>query len=225
MINRKNQILIVLAIYLLVITQGCVGALRSTPLETESNKGIEMVEDKDLGKVYLAPGFNFRGYDLLLVSDCSLREETPKKDIDPEEIRIYLKNQLIKKMGETRIFPKVTGDSSIVSSGQGQPLKVLTMGCEITELDPGNRALRYLVGFGAGATKVQVETEIRDHQTRELYLKSADRRIAAFGAFGGDSKGFILSSFDQIAEALRSFVTRISSGGKIEKVETSTTSN
>jgi hypothetical protein len=35
----------------------------------------------------------------------------------------------------------------------------------ITKLDPGSRALRYMVGFGAGAAKAQAETRLIDVQT------------------------------------------------------------
>ncbi len=189
--------------------------MKSTPVDTGLNKGIEMMEDKDLGKVYLMPGFDFKSYNAMFISDCSLNGETQNKDIDPGEMGLYLKNQIIKRLAETGVFTKVTGTKSDLSGWRDQSSKILILECTVTKMDAGSRAMRYLVGFGAGATKVQVENEIRDFQGRELYFKSADRRVAAFGAFGGDSKEFILSSLDQTAEALGSFIKRITSGGKI----------
>ena len=212
----KNFIMFFILSLFLASTFGC-GAMKVTPIERRMINGIEMAEDKDLGKVYLAPGFNFKPYDILFVSNPSTSEVSPKKDIDPNEMKIILKNQLIGKLDSINVFNTVTDDESVLSSKEIPATKVLVMESAITELDPGNRALRYLVGFGAGATKVQVETEIKDSKTKQLYFMAYDRRSAAFGAFGGDSKGFILDSLTKIAEAHASFIERIASGGKIEK--------
>lgn len=195
---------------------GC-GAMKVTPVETGMKKGIEMVEDKDLGKVYLAPGFHFKPYDTLFISTPSTSLMSPKEDIDPNEMKMFLKNQLLTKLDALDVFITVTDDKSALSSEVISAQKVLSMKSTITELDPGSRALRYLVGFGAGSTKVQVETEIRDSKTEQLYFMASDRRSAAFGAFGGDSKGYILESLSKIAEAHALFIKRIASGGKIEK--------
>lgn len=195
---------------------GC-GAMKVTPIETGVQKGIELVEDKDLGKVYLASGFNFAPYDTLLISEPSTSLVSPKENIDPNEMKIVLKNQLLAKLEALDVFTTVMDDKTVLSSEAISAPKVLVMKSKITELDPGNRALRYLVGFGAGSTKVQVETEIRDSKTKQLYFMSSDRRLAAFGVFGGDSKGYILDSLSKIAEAHALFIKRIASGGKIEK--------
>ena len=176
-----------------------------------------MLEDKDLGKVYLASGFNFEPYDTLFISNPSTSLVSPKEDIDPNEMKIVLKNQLLAKLDALDVFTTVTDDKSVLSSEVISAQQVLVMKSTITELDPGSRALRYLVGFGAGSTKVQVETEIRDSKTKQLYFRSSDRRSAAFGVFGGDSKDYILDSLSKIAEAHALFIKRIASGGKIEK--------
>ena len=212
----KKFIAIFILTLCLLSNFGC-GAMKVTPVETGMKKGIEMVEDKDLGKVYLAPGFDFKPYDTLFISTPSTLLISPKEDIDPNEMKMSLKNQLLTKLDALDVFTTVTDDKSALSSEVISAQKVLSMKSTITELDPGSRALRYLVGFGAGSTKVQVETEIRDSKTEQLYFMASDRRSAAFGSFGGDSKGYILESLSKIAEAHALFIKRIASGGKIEK--------
>jgi hypothetical protein len=212
----KKFIAIFILTLCLLSNFGC-GAMKVTPVETGMKKGIEMVEDKDLGKVYLASGFNFEPYDTLFISNPSTSLLSPKEDIDPNEMKIVLKNQLLAKLEALDVFTTVTDDKSVLSSEVISAQQVLVMNSTITELDPGSRALRYLVGFGAGSTKVQVETEIRDPKTKQLYFMASDRRSAAFGVFGGDSKGYILDSLSKIAEAHALFIKRIASGGKIEK--------
>jgi hypothetical protein len=200
----------------LIFTLGCIGAMKREPVESGFNKGFEMTDDKDLGKVYLAPGFNFKGYDVLLVLDPSTEMVLQKKNIDPEEMKIYFKNQLIKMLRETGVYKTVTDDSSVLSSMQDTGCGALVMKTVFTELDPGNRALRYLIP-GAGATKVQVESEIKDSKTEKIYFKASNRMSAIMGTFGGDSKAFILDSLYKIAEAHAAFIKRISSGDETKE--------
>lgn len=203
----------VLATSLLIY--GC-GAIRVTPVETETNPAIEMVDDEDLGKVYLLPGFDFSKIDLLVVMDPSTRAVFEKKEIDPDAMAIHLKHGLVTRLSEARVFVKVTEDRSVLSSLKAFPGKVLVLETSFTELDPGSRALRWLAGlYGAGRTKVQIESEIRDPETKRLYFKASSRRIGMMGVFGGDSKDFILESLEGIAASHGAFVKRIAAGGKV----------
>lgn len=204
----------------LILTFGCGAMGKATPVETGLSNGYEMVEDKNIGKVYLAPGFDFNGYDVLLVLDPSTASILPQEGIDPEEMKIYLKTQLIKELGNTMVFPKVTDDKSILSEKSSSTLKILVLESTFTEIDPGNRALRYFFNFGVssvGSANVQVETELRDYVTKTVYFKGSDRRSRSGGVLGGDSKGLILNSLSKISKVHAVFVKRISSGGKIER--------
>lgn len=199
---------------LLLLNYGC-GALKVSPVETGGAQDVVMVEDKDLGQVYLAQGFNFKGFDIILVLDTSTSAVLEKKEIDPDELAIYLKHSLVKKLNEVGVFTKVTDDKSVLSPQKGVSAKVLVLESSFTEMDPGSRALRWVAGlYGAGRVKVQLESEIRDPQTKQLYFKSSNRRIGMMGAFGGNSKDFILESLDEISASHSAFIKRISSGGK-----------
>lgn len=58
--------------------------------------------------------------------------------------------------------------------------------CHI-EAEYGNRALRYFVGFGAGAGHVTVTIEMKDPDGKVLYSGSSKADLA-IGVFGGDMK-------------------------------------
>ncbi|HRH40085.1 MAG TPA: DUF4410 domain-containing protein [Pyrinomonadaceae bacterium] len=59
----------------------------------------------------------------------------------------------------------------------------------ITKYEPGNRAARYLIGFGAGKTKVAALITITDKATGKVVLeKTVDGKVI-IGLFGGDSNG------------------------------------
>ena len=80
--------------------------------------------------------------------------------------------------------------------------KTLMLEGEITRLAPGSRALRYFVGFGAGRSKTQAETRFVDAQSGQPVLVIADRRVAAYGIFGGDSREHLRESFDDTWRAI-----------------------
>ncbi|MBL7075802.1 DUF4410 domain-containing protein [candidate division KSB1 bacterium] len=208
---------IVLALLLLSLI-GC-GAHRMTPVENISHKDFQMIEDKDAGMVYLSPGFDFKGYETLIISGLPISPNIPKTDIDLEELNIYFIKQLIKNMNNTGLFTKVTDDTAAISDPNKQTGKTLVLESSLSELEPGNRALRYFVGFGAGAAKAQVEIDIRAPETKKILYKSSDRRVGFMGGFGGDSKDFLINFLNLIAEGQASFMKRISTGGKIEKAQ------
>ena len=68
--------------------------------------------------------------------------------------------------------------------------------------------MRFLVGFGAGRTKLQVESRFVDGDTGRPVLALADRRVASKGLFGGDAQSFLLDSVDEISRAVAAAVKR-----------------
>jgi hypothetical protein len=208
----------IVLLFLLLSIIGC-GAHRMTPVENISHKDFQMIEDKDAGMVYLSPGFDFRGYETIIVTGLPISSNIARGDIDPDEMRIYFIKQLINNISGTGLFDKVTDGNTATSDHNKQAGKTLILEASLSELEPGSRALRYFVGFGAGAAKTQVEIDIREPETKKMLYKSSDRRVGFMGGFGGDSKDFLIESLTKIAEGQTSFMKRISAGEKIEKVQ------
>ena len=57
--------------------------------------------------------------------------------------------------------------------------KTLAFNMKIDEFDPGNRALRAWVGFGAGRAAVQISGDVVDAATGEVLLSFSQRRLSA----------------------------------------------
>lgn len=57
--------------------------------------------------------------------------------------------------------------------------KTLAFKMKIDEFDPGNRALRAWVGFGAGRAAVQISGDVVDAATGEVLLSFRQRRLSA----------------------------------------------
>ena len=66
---------------------------------------------------------------------------------------------------------------------------VLKISGEIIQYDKGNRAARYLIGFGAGKTKVKAKLKFTDSASGKLLLEKDIDGSVWIGLFGGDSEG------------------------------------
>lgn len=75
-----------------------------------------------------------------------------------------------------------------------------TVACHI-DVEYGNRALRYLVGFGAGAGHMKVSIELKDKSGKVLYASNSKADLA-MGMFGGDMKQV---ANDAITAAVKQF--------------------
>lgn len=93
-----------------------------------------------------------------------------------------------------------------VQAGKGGGLIVRA---RITKSDPGSRAARYFVGFGAGAAKIGVAGEIVDGRTNKVLVRFVQERHSFAGGFGGGYRDLLDRTLRQIggdvAGLLRAF--------------------
>lgn len=188
---------------------GC-GTFQTTPTPMQS--GLELrpsVEDRDAGLVGMAPDLVLSQYDLLVVEPFGINHLEPTGEISPQDMQGYLHVKLLQRLQEAGVFKRILeGPASKVGEAGGSGKTLILRGV-IAELDPGSRALRYFVGFGAGATKAQIESQFVELDTGRVVLTTADRRAAAFGVFGGDSRQYLTESLDEMAKGLTEFLKRV----------------
>jgi hypothetical protein len=193
---------------------GCVGAMKTTPDHPTGAAGlVPTQEDKDGGLVGIASGFNPRDYSVVIVKVFRVEESQVKDDEDRQlaaELPPFLQAEIVRRLRESGLFARVVNASE--SDYRPGPERALILDGHIARLAPGSRALRYIVGFGAGRTKAQAETHFTDFQSGKVVLVTADRRAAAYGVFGGDSRDHLRESFDDMARDLARFLVRLSKG-------------
>jgi len=115
-----------------------------------------------------------------------------------------------RRLRDTGLFRRVVNLSETDFPGDaGQALRLRGT---ITRLGRGSQAVRYLVGFGAGSTRAQAETQFVDARSGRVVLVTADRRLGSMGLFGGDSEDFLKESFDDMARDLAKFLVRLAKG-------------
>ena len=198
-----------------VLMVGC-GAHRMAPVDARAVGALKPdLEDADAGRVGIVPGFSVKTYHVIVVDTVLVGPGEVKDEDDTRlagEMSAYLRAQLVVKLRADSTFSEVIDGSVIAEPPVGDG--VLLLQGEISRLTEGSRALRYWVGFGAGATKAQIETRFLDSQSREVRMITADRRAAGVGIFGGDSRQFLYESMDQMADGLVTFLRRLGAGGR-----------
>jgi hypothetical protein len=196
------------------ILSGCIGAIQTTAVEPRGAGELKPTqEDKDAGLVGISRGFNLKDYRIALVKLFKVTEPELNDEEDKKlaaEMPAYLQAELVRRLRESGLFARVI-NASETDYTQGSE-KALVLDGEITRLAPGSRALRYLVGFGAGRSKAQSEIRFLDAQTGRVLMVTADRSVAAYGIFGGDSRDHLRESFDDMARNVGKFLVRLSKG-------------
>jgi hypothetical protein len=77
---------------------------------------------------------------------------------------------------------------------------VLLFRGQVTEMNPGSRAERYWVGFGAGKSRVEISGEIVDAETGTPLFRFTHARASSIGAFGGDYTKFLSDDTRKVGE-------------------------
>lgn len=80
--------------------------------------------------------------------------------------------------------------------------KELKMQAELFEFNPGSRAARYWVGFGAGKGKIGYHVKLYDGESNNQIAEFDAYGTISMGAFGGD----IGVAYDQCANAIIEYI-------------------
>jgi hypothetical protein len=84
-----------------------------------------------------------------------------------------------------------------------------------TKIDPGSRAKRYFVGFGAGKSTIEVKGTVKTGGGRML-ATFTQRRLGVMGNAGGDSLGKLKADCENIGEDLAKFFSAWGKGQSLK---------
>lgn len=205
----------VIVALLAILFGGCWGAMQVSPDNVQSAGGLTPnVEDKDVGLVAVAPGFDIKTYKIVVVEKFQVTDPEIKDDGDRRkaaEMATILQNEVVRRLRDTGLFTRVVNLSETEFRPGAE--KALRMQGVISRLGEGSQAARYWAGaFGAGATRLQAEMRFVDGGSGAVQLATADRRKASVGFFGGDTKDHWKESADDMARDLGKFLVRLSNG-------------
>ncbi len=140
--------------------------------------GVTFTKDKDLQNVWLAPGFDFKGYDAVYVGDTAFKAVERPNEVDERKMAVlHVKVLEVEALNNSQLFKVVTSDTNEIPAGS----RTLRLQNTIVEFEKGGGGARYWAGlFGAG----QPVTKVRG------LLYDGDRLVFAYEAKrSGDSAG------------------------------------
>ncbi len=86
---------------------------------------------------------------------------------------------------------------------------VLMIQAKVFEMNPGSRALRYFVGFGAGKTVVGIQGEVIDAMSGQVQLRFKHARASSMGMFGGDYEQFLSDNTKEVGEDIGTMLIKM----------------
>jgi hypothetical protein len=118
----------------------------------------------------------------------------------PESYLTTLMGELVAQLQETKLFKQAAREGE--SQGVADAPTIRLTGV-VTEFKPGSRAKRYVIGFGAGKTKVVADVKFIDKATGEvLYQGLVDGKVI-IGFFGGESQGATRGLAKEVAKVTK----------------------
>ena len=154
------------------------------------------------GKCWLADGFDFKGFDTLLIAPTLSTAKFPDK---PEDRKVHdlakdnLVAELGRVLGERGIFAKIVTRDTDIPAGA----KTLRLENTITEFSKGGGAARYFVGlYGGGQPILRVQGKASAAE-KTLFTYEARRSGTSAGARVG---GVFMKDEDIQIEDIRSLV-------------------
>ena len=160
--------------------------------------------DDLIDKLEILESFNLSSYSKVVILPLD-NKKTPlpeKKDNTYEPV-----TKVLEKV--TDIFLEgvkkgLAGKLQVASEKEAPPKEsskgVLLVSGEVVEMNPGSRAARYWVGFGAGKSRVEVRGEVTDAATGAVLLKFTHAKASGVGVAGGDYIKFLTDDTTDVGE-------------------------
>jgi hypothetical protein len=189
----KQQALIAAAIFL--------GGVVAAPVHaTEIN--IDRYEVKS-STVPAGATILFKDFSVENTDFGKMQKDSQKQAVDvmKNTAPMAFREAFVRKLSEDAPFAAV-----VVHEGGDVPAGSLLVEGEFTALNPGSRTKRYLVGMGAGRSKICIAGHVVNADGEEL-LKFEDCRSGNLGWFGGRSEGMMSQDVYLSADNLADFVT------------------
>lgn len=157
-----KQTRIALVLVLAAFLSGCAstGASKSRPKTVTGSDGTPYQEHRHIQLASLAEGFDFTGYDILLIPPVKYAAIERPNEVDMRNWATeYLQMAYVQFIRTNRVFANVTTRESDVKPGA----KVLRMENTIIEYEKGGGGARFWAGaFGAGQPVIKVRGQFVD---------------------------------------------------------------
>jgi hypothetical protein len=196
MFNRYMQYLISAAI-MVALLNACASTPAPTPSVPTTVKSFKDYPDHAFNPKEYVEGMEKGGHNLLIWQDPSV----DLRKYDSVNVADFGKRLLPEQTAFSYTpFIKSFNRSFQNSLGltQEESSTALLIEGEMVECNPGSRAARYIVGFGAGKASGAVACEVYEPGKSRPSMRIYVRDRASMGMFGGDSVAMLNHIFDQV---------------------------
>jgi hypothetical protein len=181
----------------------------ASPAGSASPAGVALREEKDFGQVWLAPGFDFKGYDTLLIAET--RADVPNLNPNGAEnlewARGVVRTELAAALEERKLFTVVTSPADVKPGS-----RVLRLDNTITEFEKGGGGARFFAGgWGAGQPVIKVRGQVTSGD-QTVFVYEARRSAVSvtarmFGGYRGD-KAIQEEDIKHLGKGLGDFIAK-----------------
>lgn len=136
----------------------------------------------DIDSIEIVKTFKTADYARVVVQPLDT-SSTPK----PEEADMVEKFEKASRRATDSFLKGLQKNLPAATLAEAQPgsSRVLIVRGKVTMLEPGSRAKRMWVGYGAGASRAAIAGEIVDGQSGEVLVRFTQERRSAFDRFAG----------------------------------------
>lgn len=151
-------------------------------------EGVTLSKDKDIQGVWIAPGFDFKGYDTLYIGDTDFKAIERPNEVKMRDMAIAsLQTQEVGAIQMSGLFKTVTAGTNSIPDGE----RTLKLENTIIEYEKGGGGARYWAGiYGAGQPVIKVRGLMYNGDKLVFVYearRSGDSGTARmFGGFMGD---------------------------------------
>ena len=199
----------------LAVAAVCVGATRPVSVLAQGSP-VQTVKGGilDEAKLFTAklPATKVVVMRLFSATDADLTQGDKKDDTKKMQPIApgLLADEFVAKIKTMGVF---TG--AAVLTGDVTPPDAIVVEGRFREMDPGSRAKRYFVGYGAGKSGVMVEGTVKAFDGTVL-ATFQQRRVGVMGVAGGDSMEKMKGDTKAIGEDIAKFLTAWATGKKLK---------
>ncbi len=115
----------------------------------------------------------------------------------PQDWLLTMTEEIITQLKETGKFKDICREGDKPVDPSAPMLKLVGT---VTEYKPGSRAARYMIGFGAGTTKVKAHIKLIDRESGEVLFEDDVDGKVVMGVIGGESVGATRGLAKEIAK-------------------------
>ncbi len=136
-----------------------------------------------LEQLHIEAEFDVRAYRVLYIAPVQIdplayRRKGKEDHEKAQRLGVAMRKVLEAQIKDLGIFEHVSTDPYFMTVKD----QALTLQCRITEINSGSPGQRVMIGFGAGATEVQIEGKVFEHKLCRTMVEFADRRLHPGGA-------------------------------------------